>query len=189
MSLRYRIAATIFALEVVLIGAVLWITLRHSMESTREQIAHTEAVTLQLLADLSRASLLTDEFSDLQTFIEGTTRDPRIITVVVGSAEGQVVAATDPALIGAPLPELVVRREHRYWRQIEIRGRAGVLGTLAIKFSNQPLMHASEATRNLGISIAIIGMVAIAIVGLAMGFLLTRRLGALGPRRRPGRRR
>jgi diguanylate cyclase (GGDEF)-like protein/PAS domain S-box-containing protein len=179
MSLRYRIAATIFALEVVLIGAVLWITLRHSMESTREQIARTEAVTLQLLADLSRASLLTDEFSDLQTFIEGTTRDPRIITVVVGSVEGQVVAATDPELIGAPFPKLVVLREHRYWRQIEIRGRAGVLGTLAVKFSNQPLMQASEAARNLGISIAIIGMVAIAVVGMAMGFLLTRRLGAL----------
>ena len=38
MSLKYRIAATIFALEVVVIGAVLWITLGHSMRSTREQI-------------------------------------------------------------------------------------------------------------------------------------------------------
>ncbi|HEX6112078.1 MAG TPA: EAL domain-containing protein [Geminicoccaceae bacterium] len=179
MSLKYRIAATIFALEVVVIGAVLWITLGHSMRSTRAQIAQTEEVTLQLLADLSRASLLTDEFADLQTFIEGTTLDPRIITVLVGSAEGHVVAATEPELIGAPFPELVVRREHRYWRQIEIRGRAGALGTLAIKFSNQPLMHAYEETRNLGASIAIVGMIAIAIVGVAMGFLLTRRLGAL----------
>jgi diguanylate cyclase (GGDEF)-like protein/PAS domain S-box-containing protein len=179
MSLRYRIAATIFALEVVLIGAVLWITLGHSLRITGEQIGDTEEVTLQLLADLSRASLITDEFSDLQMFIEGTTRDPRIITVLVGSAEGHVVAATEPELIGAPFPELVVRREHRYWKQIAIRGRAGALGTLAIKFSNQPLMHAYEETRNLGISIAIIGMVAIAIVGVAMGFLLTRRLGAL----------
>jgi diguanylate cyclase (GGDEF)-like protein/PAS domain S-box-containing protein len=179
MSLKYRIAATIFALELVLIGAVLWITLTHSMRSTEEQVAHTEEVTLQLLADLSRASLLTDEFSDLQTFIEGATRDPRIITVLVGSAQGQVVAATDPELIGAPFPELVVRREHRYWKQIEIRGHAGVLGTLAIKFSNQPLMQASKEARNLGISIALVGMIAIAIVGIAMGFLLTRRLGAL----------
>jgi diguanylate cyclase (GGDEF)-like protein/PAS domain S-box-containing protein len=179
MSLKYRIAATIFALEVVLIGAVLWITLGHSMHTTHAQIAQTEEVTLQLLADLSRASLITDEFSDLQTFIEGTTRDPRIITVLVGSADGQVVAATDPELIGAAFPELVVSREYRYWRQIEIRGRAGVLGTVAIKFSNQPLRRAYEATRNLGISIAIVGMVAIAIVGVAMGFLLTRRLGAL----------
>ena len=41
MSLKYRIAATIFALEVVVIGAVLWITLGHSMRSTRAQIAQT----------------------------------------------------------------------------------------------------------------------------------------------------
>ena len=179
MSLKYRIAATIFALEVVLIGAVLWITLTHSMRSTEEQIAHTEEVTLQLLSDLSRASLLTDEFSDLQTFIEGATRDPRIITVLVGSAQGQVVAATDPELIAAPFPELVVRRAHRYWKKIEIRGHAGVRGTLAIKVSHQPLMQASKEARNLGISTAVVGMIAIAIVGIAMGFLLTRRLGAL----------
>jgi len=179
MSLKYRIAATIFALEVVVIGAVLWLTLRHSTESVREQIARTEAVTLQLLADLSRAALLTDEFADLQTFIEGTMRDPRVITVVVGTADGHVVAATEPELIGALFPKLVVAREHRYWRQTEIRGRAGLLGTLAIKFSDQPLMHAYEDARNLGLSIAIFGMVAIAIVGAVMGFLLTRRLGAL----------
>ena len=179
MSLKYRIAATIFALEVVVIGAVLWITLSHSTQSVREQITRTEGVTLQLLADLSRAALLTDEFADLQTFIEGTRRDPRVITVVVGAADGRVVAATEPELIGAPFPELVVAREHRYWRQTEIRGHAGILGYLAIKFSNQPLMLAYEDTRNLGLSIAIIGMVAIAIVGALMGFLLTRRLDAL----------
>jgi hypothetical protein len=59
MSLKYRIATTIFALEVIVIGTVLWITLGHSMRAVRDQIARTEAVTLQLLADLSRAALLT----------------------------------------------------------------------------------------------------------------------------------
>jgi methyl-accepting chemotaxis protein len=179
MSLKYRIAATIFALEVLVIGTVLWITLGHSMRTVREQIARTEGVTLQLLADLSRAALLTDEFTDLQTFIEGATRDPRVITIVVSSAEGHVVAGTEPELIGGPFPELVTVREYRYWRTIDIRGGSGVLGTLAIKFSNHPLALAYRETRNLGLSIAIIGMVAIAIVGIAMGFLLTRRLGAL----------
>jgi diguanylate cyclase (GGDEF)-like protein/PAS domain S-box-containing protein len=179
MSLKYRIAVTIFALELVVIGTVLWITLGHSMRAVREQIARTEEVTLQLLADLSRAALVTDEFEDLQTFIEGATRDPRVIMIVVGSAERLVVAATERELIGAPFPELVVMREHRYWRTTDIRGGGGILGTLAIKFSNHPLALAYRDTRTLGISIAIIGMVAIAVVGAAMGFLLTRRLGAL----------
>ena len=139
MSLKYRIAATIFALEFVVIGTVLWITLGHSMRAVREQIARTEEVTLQLLADLSRAALLTDEFADLETFIEGARRDPRVITVVVGSAEGHVLVATEPELIGTKFPELVVRREHRYWRTADIRGGGSILGTLGIKFSDHLL--------------------------------------------------
>ena len=121
MSLKYRIAATIFALEIVLIGAVLWMTLGHSMSSIHEQIASTEAVTLQLLGDLSRASLLTDEYANLQTFIEGTRRDPRVQEVVIGDARGRVVAATDVepdrlALSGlerAPASLLAPRRNSR----------------------------------------------------------------------------
>jgi HAMP domain-containing protein len=179
MSLKYRIAVTILAFEVIIIGAVLWLTLGHSMRSVREQVGHTEEVTLQLLANLSRAALLTDEFAELQTFIEGARRDPRVIEVVVGAADGRVVAATEPELIGAPFPDLVVQREHRYWRHIDVVGRAGVLGTLAIKFSHQPLMLAYQETRNLGASTAVVGIAATAVVGALMGFLLTRRLRAL----------
>jgi hypothetical protein len=96
MSLKYRIAATIFALETILIAVVLWMTLGHSMSSVRMQIASTEEVTLELLGDLSRSALLTDEFAELQSFIETTRRDPRVKTVVVGDESGRVVAATDP---------------------------------------------------------------------------------------------
>ena len=178
MSLRYRIAATIFALEIVLTGAMLWTTLGHSMRSIREQVGSTEAVTLQLVGDLSRSALLTDEFADLQTFIEATRRDPRVEGVVLGDVQGRVVAATDLGLIGARFPELSAG-EHHYWRQTEIRGRASPLGTLAIEFSDYPLVLAYRDTRNLGITIALTGMVAIAVVGLAMGFVLTRRLASL----------
>jgi diguanylate cyclase (GGDEF)-like protein/PAS domain S-box-containing protein len=176
MSLRYRIAATIFGLEIILIAAVLWITLGHATQSVREQIASTEGVTLQLLGDLSRAALLTDEFSSLQTFIESTRRDPRVQSVVVCDALGRVVAATDAGLIGDRFPAHPVVHRHSYWRQTEIRGAAGALGGLAIEFSDYPLVRANRETLNLGASTAVAGMVAIAAVGLAMGFLLTRRL-------------
>lgn len=179
MSLRYRIAATIFGLEIILIAAVLWITLGHSMQSAREQIAATEGVTLQLLGDLSRAALLTDEFSSLQTFIESTRRDPRIQAVVVGDAQGRVVAATEAGLIGERFPSEPFAQQHSYWRQSEIRGRGGPLGALAIEFSDYALVRAYRDTLNLAAGIAIAGMIAIAAVGLAMGFFLTRRLAHL----------
>ena len=50
---------------------------------------------------------------------------------------------------------------------------------LAIEFSHGPLDIAYTETRNLGIKIAAVGMVLIALVGLGMGFVLTRRLQSL----------
>ena len=179
MSLKYRIAMTICALQVVLIGAVLWITLSHSMEGMRQQIANTELVTLQLLGDLSRNALLTDEFAELQSFVEGAKRDPRIQTVLIGDATGKVVAATDFGLIGRPLPTELVDDDHRYWQIVDINGHANALGALAIEFSDLPLTLAYRDTFSLGIAMAVFGMVLIAVVGLAMGYVLTWRLQAL----------
>ena len=170
MSLKYRIAVTIFALEIVLIAVVLWITLGHSMDHVREQIARTEEVTMQLLGDLSRAALLTDEYADLQTFIEGTSGTRGFSAVIIGDAAGRVVAATDVALIGSPLPATQDRRASLLAPASTIRGpRQRARRSLAIEFSDFPLVLAYRETRNLGIKIAITGMVAIAVVGLGDG--------------------
>jgi diguanylate cyclase (GGDEF)-like protein/PAS domain S-box-containing protein len=53
------------------------------------------------------------------------------------------------------------------------------VGSLAIEFSDYPIEAAYRETRNLGIGIGVAGMVLIALVGLAMGFVLTRRLQSL----------
>ena len=178
MPLKYRIAATIFGLETVLIAIVLWMTLGHSLTSVREQLASTEDVTLSLLGDLSRSAFLTDEFAELQTFVERTKQDPRIRTVVIGDAAGRVVVATEAQLIGSPFPDFT-DKDLRYWRTVEINSHAGHLGSLAVQFSQRPLIDAYSETRALGVSVAVIGMVLIALVGLGMGFVLTRRLAGL----------
>ncbi|MGH6885958.1 MAG: hypothetical protein ACREGK_07780, partial [Geminicoccales bacterium] len=152
MSLKYRIAATIFGLETVLIAIVLWMTLGHSMTSVREQLASSEEVTLSLVGDLSRSALLTDEFAELQIFVERTKQDPRIRTVVIGDAAGRVVVATDPALIGSAFPDFT-DRDLRYWRKVEITSHAGHLGSLAVQFSQRPLLAAYRETRALGVSV------------------------------------
>ncbi|HET6522472.1 MAG TPA: EAL domain-containing protein [Geminicoccaceae bacterium] len=178
MSLRYRIAATIFVLEAVMIAAVLWVTLGHSMGSAREQMARTDAITLRLLGDLSRVALLTEEYAELQSFIDGAQQDPRIRSVLLADGRERIVAATDLALIGAAVPNLVDEK-YRYWRTVDILGAADRLGLLAVQFSNGPLIAAYRQTRYLGLSIAAIGMVLIAVVGLGMGYVLTRRLERL----------
>ena len=86
MSFKYRIAVTIFALEAILIAVVLWGTLRYSMDHVRQQAARTDEVTIRLLNDLSRTALLTDEYAELQAFIEGDQKDPRIRAVIIADA-------------------------------------------------------------------------------------------------------
>lgn len=178
MSLKYRIAVTILALEAILIAVVLWGTLHYAMDHVRKQAARTDWVMLRLLNDLGRTALLTDEFAELQAFIAGDQKDPRIRAVIIADASDRVVAATDVALIGSARPA-THDGAHTYWRSVEIPSRAGRVGLLAIEFSDGPIENAYRQTRNLGIKIAVAGMVLIALVGLGMGFVLTRRLQGL----------
>ena len=178
MSLKYRIAVTIFALETILIAVVLWGTLRYAMDHVRKQAARTDEVTIRLLNDLGRTALLTDEFAELQAFIDGDQKDPRIRAVIVADANDRVIAASELGLVGSPRPG-TLDGPHTYWRNVEISSRAGPAGSLAIEFSDGPIEAAYRETRNLGISIAVAGMVLIALVGLGMGVVLTRRLQSL----------
>ncbi|MDH3660378.1 MAG: hypothetical protein OEU92_10165, partial [Alphaproteobacteria bacterium] len=178
MSLRARIAVTISVLEMALIAAVLYITLTHSMEGVEGQISSSQQVTMDLLGDLSKAALITEEFDELQTFIDGTERDPNIQTVVIGDIEDRVIAATDSATLGEVMPAFEDQGD-RYWRRIDIRGAHADLGSLAIEFSQAPLRHAYQRTLNVGLLIAVVGTVVIALAGWLMGHVLTRRLWSL----------
>ena len=178
MSLRSRIAVTISLLEIALMAAVLTITLNHSMEGVESQISSSQKVTIDLLGDLSKAALITEEFDELQTFINGTERDPNIQTVMIGDVDGRVIAATNKSVLGAAMPDLEDHGD-RYWRRIDIHGARTDLGSLAIEFSQAPLREAYQHTLKIGVMIAIIGTVAIALAGWLMGHVLTRRLWSL----------
>jgi PAS domain S-box-containing protein len=85
------------------------------------------------------------------------------------------VASTPASAVGKPLPKLE-NVQHHYWRVVPVSTPAGLLGTLAVEFSNEQLEAANARMRNLGIAIAISGMLVIAVVGSVTGFALTRRL-------------
>jgi len=161
-----------------LIAAVLYITLTHSMEGVKEQISNSQQVTMDLLGDLSKAALITEEFDELQTFIDGTERDPNIRTVMIGDIDDQVIAATDGAMLGEVMPALEDQGQ-RYWRNIDIEGAHTYLGSLAIEFSQNPLRQAYQHTLKIGLMIAVVGTIVIALAGWLMGHVLTRRLWSL----------
>jgi hypothetical protein len=62
MSLKYRIALTIFALEALMMGAVLTRTITRFDEDTRRHLGEMEDVVLELLTGVGRGVLLTERW-------------------------------------------------------------------------------------------------------------------------------
>ena len=178
MSQKYRIAITILALEAVMVGLVLWSTLSFTLERSREQFRLTHQVTIDYLHDISITALLTENFGELQAYVERLSDDPQILTVLVADRANRIVASNQIQRLGAPLSHLQDAHE-RYWTIQDVSSYAGALGQVAVEFSLAPLLQALNDARRLGIGIALSGMAIIAGVGLALGFALTRRLSRL----------
>ena len=170
-----------------MMGVVLWQTLGHSEHATRDQLADIDSTILEIMSGVGRVALLTEEYADLQPYLENLLKNARVEQVLLIDARNRVVASSRPDKVGKAPPEIspVNTHEHdgtqheHYWRSREIRNDAGLLGTVAIEISDDALTSAITDARNLGIGIAIAGMVIIAIVGLAVGMLLTRRLATV----------
>lgn len=175
LSLKYRIALVIFSLEALMMTAVLWQTLSSSLEATRRLHAENEKVMLQLLADLSSTALLIEELADVQLYFQQVLQQPTVKRVLLADINDRVVASSNVSDVGGPLPKLTDSSD-RYWRSQAVVTAAGNLGLLAIEFSNQALLDANTQARNLGVGIAAIGMSIILIVGIIVGYALTRRL-------------
>jgi signal transduction histidine kinase len=182
-SLKYRIALIIFVLEAVMMTAVLWATLNHLENSTREQFASSERAILEIVSGISHIAIRTGEYTELQPYLENLLEDTRIEQVMLVDARGIVVAGTKPESIGrfpAIFSEASTIDEdtqaQRIWRSTEIRNGDQRLGVLAIEISDAEILKTQAEARNLGIGIAVTGMIIIAVVGLGVGVLLTRRL-------------
>ncbi|MDH5258755.1 MAG: HAMP domain-containing protein, partial [Gammaproteobacteria bacterium] len=178
LSLKYRIALVIFVLETLMITAVLWTTSTESFLAAKNFQKDQENVFFEVLNELSVTALLTEEFGDVQYFFEQMVQKPDINTAILVDAAGKIVASSKIALIGddsSPSNNTAIR----FWRKMDIESPAGVLGILSIEFSNEALVGTNAKIRNRGITIAVVGMSIILIIGIAVGFALTRRLNKL----------
>lgn len=174
-SLRYRIAITIFVLQVFMMVAVLWPTLNNSFHASKEQLADTEEITLKTLAELGRIAFLTAEYNDIQPFLEIAVLEPHILRVLLLNPDNIVYASHDAIDIGNHVHQFE-STEQTYWRGEAISNAAGKLGSLWINFSNQALETVYADTLQFAFTIAIIGIMLSAIAGIALGALLTNRL-------------
>ncbi|MGH9390640.1 MAG: hypothetical protein ACRD1Z_13575, partial [Vicinamibacteria bacterium] len=119
MSLKYRIALLIFALEALMMGAVLTRTISRFDEETRRHLAEAEDVVLELLTGVGRGVLLTQEYAEMQPYLEQAGRDSRVLRAMLADHRGVVVASLDGGDIGAPLPPSS-SSSGLFWRRVPI---------------------------------------------------------------------
>ena len=175
LSLRYRIALVIFALEACMLAAVLSVALSQSRSTASDFNTASQQASVSLLANLSVTALITGEYSDYQLYLEDVEKQPSIDRIVLADPQSRVVASSRVMDVGRTM-DAAVNQHDPGWHIQPVNSAAGVLGTLAVKFSNEELEAASRKTRNLALVVALAGMLLIALVGLATGFALTRRL-------------
>lgn len=178
LSLKYRIALVILILEAVMMTAVLWQTLAQSKRSAQEFHTATENVLLGLMQEIATGALLTEEYGELQLYVTRVAEQPSVMQILVADTNQKVVAGSDTAAIGRAPPEQTAS-ENRFWRTVIIGSDAGPLGQLTIEFSTAEIEDAIKRARNLGATLALIGMTSIAAIGVLVGFALTRRLERL----------
>ncbi|MGD9512359.1 MAG: EAL domain-containing protein, partial [Geminicoccaceae bacterium] len=178
MPLRMRIALSILLLGTVLLGGILFLSLRHSLDTMRATAVIADQETTALLSDMSRVALLTDEYEGLQAFIDALDRRSRIRYVAVSDLSHRIRAATDAAQIGLRSDEPGAR-EHGKGGVREIASGNYQLGWLEVRYSDEELVAANQEAYRLGLGLAVAGTLILALLGWTMGHLLTHRLSRL----------
>ena len=178
LSLKYRIALVIFALEALMLTMVLWVSFSDSQVVAREQHAATTEIIMGMLGELAGTALLTEEYADIQFYFDQVQKDPTVVRVLMADITNKVVAASDINEIGEQLPVLK-GSDTSFWVSRGIEYPAGQLGTLAIEFSTRSLKASYQHALVKAVSIAVIGISIILVVGIIVGFALTRRLETL----------
>lgn len=175
LSLKYRVALVFFILTGLMMTLTLSLSLTKFYDSNQNHLIVKENAIVEQLSDLCRIALFTSDFDDLQPYMEQISEDPNIVKVFMTNRNKMVIVSSEVTNVGHNLPE-TQNTETEFWRIEEIGNTSGTLGTLAIKFSRAQLIEANDEARNLGIIVALLGLLVIAIAGVLVGHLLTRRL-------------
>lgn len=177
-SLKYKISIVVFVLQVCIVSPLLWFTFTAYRDADLKKLQTREDTFLALSSKIARTALLVDDSADFQLFISFFATTYHIKQIMLANQSGIVVASTDPANIGLPLPRLQ-QETKSVWKSAEISNAAEQLGTIAIHYSRAEMDESQQALMKRGIPIALAAVFISALVGLGMGYLLTRRLQAL----------
>ncbi|MBT5232004.1 MAG: diguanylate cyclase, partial [Methylococcales bacterium] len=172
-SLKYRIAITIFLLELIVMAVVLRVTISYIGDEMRAEFSAAHSVVQTLLIDMSEVALITDDFVEFQGRVAVIVGDPKVDTVLLADLNERVVVSSDLELIGAQISSIPGKDERLVLPVMFGKQKAG---QLEIQFNTELLAEKLSDAQILGAIIALVGMVIVAMVSLLMGYLLTKRL-------------
>ncbi|MBU0675254.1 MAG: PAS domain S-box protein [Proteobacteria bacterium] len=133
---------------------------------------------LAMMSDTCRFAIINDEYKELQPYLENIQRQKRIKTIYLSDRSNVIVASSEPGTLGRPLPELE-DYGHNYWLRQQLLNKAGLVGTLAVEFSNELLFKAYKEGRTRAINSALLFMIFIVAVTILLVYFVTRRLSRL----------
>lgn len=165
-----------------MMAVVLSVTLNSYFDSNTELSNKNELVLANVLSDLGRIALFNAEYDEFQPYVEEVVQNPIVEKVMLLDHDNRVVVSSNVKDVGKISPSFThtgANKESHYWRVKKISNSSGTLGKLALLFSHETLLNANKQAIDLGIMTALIGMIGIAIIGIIIGFLLTRRLESL----------
>ena len=178
LSLRWRIVLVIFALQLALCAALLFFTLRQHLASQVELWQRADQHLVTLLADLGRVALLTDDYTELQTFVARTESSRKFADMLLLDLGGRVVAGKHLSRLGQTMEPPPVGTAGGHW-VVEVTAGEHRLGTLVVTLSDVPLHDSFEDAYQRGAVIAAVGIVLMALSAYWFGHLLTHRLARL----------
>jgi len=175
MPFKYRLAATIFALQTILIVVIIWQSDRILSLGDARQNEIQENHSVDLLQEIGRNALLGKNELDLQTFLSLEFSNDRYAYVVVTDTKGTVIAAVPDSLIGSKFKPEKDKQGVQDKGQV-ISGEKRRLGAYYYQLADISPALNREKSRSRIIYIAVVGLVFIGVIGLFLSNLLSRRI-------------
>ena len=181
-SLRFRLIASVVAIEVVMLSLLVWNNLTLIRQAHADRLRDTAASMLQQIATTSGSYMVEVDYASLEEYLNNIATHPELdYLVVLDRDQHPIIRFGDAG--GPPWPRAdrhpaeVTDARYDVASDIEFAGR--IMGRILMGFSLDYMEQAIGAARVRSVAIAATEIVLSILATVLIGLHLTRRLGAL----------
>jgi len=182
-SLRFRLIASVVAIEVVMLSLLVWNNIVIIQTTHTDRLQETASSMLQQIANTSGSFMMAVDYAALEEYLRSSLGHRELRYLVVLDRDGQRVVSLGSEPTGAVWPSadthpaLVDDGVFDVAGDIKIAGLG--VGRVLMGFSLSTMQQAISKSRTRGIIIAVTEIALTVLVTVIIGVRLTRRLGDL----------